>query len=333
MTKKSYLKLKVAFTSILLALVFALSFTLSIFSTKANADTRTVCEDNEYYSETTYFLTESAYNKHLKKIGAEETLKKNEQFVLSASKKVCVQETTDEQGKVIDSHPLKKAELEQLAQKRSAETDNGDSDTPNGPAKIPKNIYDQIIITDGGGAYYETLKSKSSDQYFLTIEFVIGQDTLTKEYRLAGKSVWQSITEFDTKKVPESSAFDYVGITWGGNGNLVSENYFTHGIYSNNSDMHISTKLDNPERGYVWQFQEKLNGYPMNYGTFYAYVNSVNKEFTNTTTANMTYIHTYNETTGTVSFNIGTDGASLGLSFSATKDYWDIQVGLYGLQY
>ena len=77
MTKKNNLKLKVAFASISLALVFVLTLVLSLFITKANADTYTVYDDGEYYSETTYYLTKNAYNKHLEETEATTADKKS----------------------------------------------------------------------------------------------------------------------------------------------------------------------------------------------------------------------------------------------------------------
>lgn len=64
--KSKFLNFIFAILTVALTFAFVLTIVLSVSYTKAEAETYTVYEDDGYYAETTYYLTEKAYKKHLK---------------------------------------------------------------------------------------------------------------------------------------------------------------------------------------------------------------------------------------------------------------------------
>lgn len=104
--------------------------------------------DDGYFSQTTYYKTEEAYEEHLKaaypeqkqyrtvssKLTADE--EDDEQFVMGAVKSVWVAEEYDEDGNVTESHLMSKEEMD----------DNGIPISPNSASPNPS--YD---FNDGGG--------------------------------------------------------------------------------------------------------------------------------------------------------------------------------------
>ncbi|MDE5722418.1 MAG: hypothetical protein K2I30_06770 [Clostridia bacterium] len=91
---------RVAPLSIALNTLFVIIFTFAYRNDLKPLDSYTVCSDDEYYSETTYYLTEELFNQRNgqnqksatgKKLAAED----KGEFVLAAEKKVWVAETYD----------------------------------------------------------------------------------------------------------------------------------------------------------------------------------------------------------------------------------------------
>lgn len=113
-------------TSVILSLIFAFAVSISFIAINNKKDVFTVCNDDEYYSETTYFLNEKEYEKYLRETGTERDGEKSaakraasaeqdgEIFVQAAVKKVWVAEAKDDSGNVVNSRLMKKAEIDKI---------------------------------------------------------------------------------------------------------------------------------------------------------------------------------------------------------------------------
>ncbi len=111
--------------SICVALIFIIALALCLTSpfkeVYALPETYTVCEDDGYYSETTYYLNENAYMCSLQKSNSDSVPAKadnpEKKFVVSANKRVWVSETVDENGYILDNHLLNRQEIENVQSK------------------------------------------------------------------------------------------------------------------------------------------------------------------------------------------------------------------------
>lgn len=337
MTKKNNLKLKVAFASISLALVFVLTLVLSLFITKANADTYTVYDDGEYYSETTYYLTKNAYNKHLEETEATTADKKSvtksavsaegndSKFVIATAKKICVLETKDEAGNIIENRPLKKAEIERLTLEEDKESHTQiKSTTALGIGGFdPADPYDP----------YSLIGKDNESIFYLTIELSVTQNNKTLEYTASGTSRWTAVSHKPATEIPEERYFDYIGLTWGGEKNIHSTSFYTYAKYLDGTDLPVSRKISDSTTGYVWQFYEKYNNSPMDYAVTSVNLKRDDERKNETTNVRMTYIHTYEEVNGSLSFSVNANGAAASISFSTIQNNWQIEVDVYGIKY
>lgn len=326
--------------SIIITLVFSLTLVLSLFGTKANADTYTVYDDGEYYSETTYYLTKSAYNKYLKETGDTTDGRKSvtksavsaedneSEFVVAATKKLYIYEAADENGIVIDSRPLNKTEINQYIIDDTFDKNEG-----------KKSKATAIIPPPSGGGNvefeepYDFLGKDSTTIYGLTIVLTVKYEYATGLYIVSGTAKWNYNVGSD-KETVESTAMDFIGLTWGGDKAFRAQTQYVYGEYYNNSEeISFSKRTSDSYTGFVWQFEDMSGNNPMNYAVSTVGLNRIKDKSGNEANAKLTYIHTYKDVSGSISLKLGTDGLAAEVLFSAQEKYWQIEVDVPGLKY
>lgn len=294
----------------------------------------TVCSDDGYYSETTYYRTEEAFERaqegesgggavQVRSIGTGGTAAQEElegEFVSAATKTVWVSETVHESGAVLDSHLMTKAEIEEAEKKHDSH--------------LTLNMTPKEIAVG-----YER-----QDFYRLTMDFSVTKESFGTDkytYYLEGWVWWEA--GFDWFQVAEKSAeetyFDYLAFTWGGDGALYKTDDSSEGTYFNGKSVSIGKKLDEPSTGVLWQFHEK-DGYlgkELQTSTFTATLD-YDKPFQNKKAqSKMIYVHTYERAIGTINFSAGIDSdgvsAAAGLTINTTQDNWQLETAIIGLEY
>ena len=334
--KKSIFSAVMSFCILILLFTFALIIAIPFLSIKPKAETYMECTDEEYYSETTYYLTEKSYKKHLKET-ANESNRKNAakaktssdgEFVIAATKTLNVYEMSDKDGNIIESYLLSKTEKEERLIKKSFDDNNANS------MYGFSNKYDPIKDLEGGGLPETTVGKDKESLYYLTIELKVTYNAETGLYKVDGTSNWENKYTDNKALSPESTSFDYIGLTWGGNGALCVNNDLTYGKYYNDGgEIAFSKRISDSYRGYVWQFNEKNSIYPMHFAYTTVYLRKTGENQKKETNAKMTYIHTYKKISGSVSLQIGTNGVAAGISFSTTENNWQIEIDVPKITY
>lgn len=283
--------------------------------------------DDGYFSQTTYYNTEEAYEEHLKAaypeqkqyraVSSELTADEedDEQFVMGAVKSVWVAEEYDEDGNVTESHLMSKEEMD----------DNGIPISPNSASPNPS--YD---FNDGGGIGGELYGEDSTTFHRLTIDAIVLYNDFFESYYVRASAHWKAeFVLFQDSKTAEHKYLDYFGITWGGNGALEAvSNSFT-GIYHPDGngvtqEVTYAKAYSDYTLGCVWEFNEKSStfGKELNIATITAQIERC-KPIETPTSIRVTYIHTYSKLDGslTVGANTG-DGFEGAVSISTEKGNW-----------
>lgn len=324
--------------SILSIIVFASSFVIPVNGFKAKVDTYTEYSDEDYYSETTYYLTKTAYKQHLKEEeGISNTNTKsltkyetvnddaNDEFVIAASKKIFVLESADENGEVNESRPLKKAEIDQLVGIDASDNNDKEKSTIHAVSEIEPGTWDEPEVLIG---------KDTTSIYYLTIQLSVVRETDTNLYKVSGTAKWKNAIDEPDEQTVEATSLDYIGLTWGGNGALCANYQYTYGVYWYNSEeVAFSKKISDSYSGFVWQFKEMNLLNPMNYAVTIVKLRQVYPKVGKETNAKMTYIHTYNQISGSLSLSIGTNEAAAGVTFSASENYWQVEIDVPKITY
>lgn len=327
--------------SLLIISVLVTSLFLPALGAKETADTFTVYEDGEYYTETTYYRTKEAYKRYLKSTADNsDKSRKNlarltavsddpdKEFVITATKSVCVLEEYNEDSEVEESRPLKKDEIEQLFEIEAPK------DSGNGKSAAIRELPPIITIPD-----LEPRSLIGKDRtilYCLTIEMSVIVDNKTGEYEVSGTSKWQNESSFNHATVGEKWSLDYIGLTWGGNGSLCATKQYTYAqCWDNNEEIPISKRVSDSYAGFVWAFHEVIGYTHMNFAVTSVKLKTVGEKQGKETSAKLTYIHTYTaiEVGGSLSLTIGANGLAGGVVFSTTGKYWQIQIDVPGIKF
>lgn len=170
----------------------------------------------------------------------------------------------------------------------------------------------------------------------LSIYLVVYKDS-SRNYYAYGTANWENGIYSGGVNGP-SSGYDFLAITWGGGGELKnssSSDRSISGIYQyNQGSISFSRAQSDTYCGYCWQFNEKKGAYFADYIDCYA---KLNKTYTTyrgkETNIRLTYIHTYQEAVGTISFEGGTSGAAAGVSLSSCNKQWQIEIDVPGIYY
>lgn len=295
--------------------VLALSLSLAVKS--AGADTYTVYADEDYYSESTYFTTESSFNSYLQASSctavfseATETLSNDIEFASAVAQSMWVYETEDESGLVKESRLLSKAEVDEIGNDNASINLLSSSETEIG--------------------------SDTESYYKLTIVLEVTHNLTGGYYSVVGTATWAKILSASTKKSAEENFLDYIGLTWGGNGAFKASSYSASGKYYNGKTATMTRSISDAYSGYVWQFYEKSGylGKELENATVQANISLIGAEQGKETNAKLTYIHTYGTTDSSVSISLSSNGGlAAGLSFSSSIKSWQIQIDVSGIPY
>lgn len=310
-TKREFIALKVI--ALTLSLLVLAGIALYCFTTRPG--TYTVYADDGYYSETTYYLTEAAYERGVP-LDERISLGEENDFALAVQKDVWVYESTDENGVVTESRLLGKEEAEQ-AEAVFADT------------AIVQNAEDTTLIDEDSESWYR-----------LSTYFYVSNNNLDG-YTLHGAVSWQNLlaAAWETEKAAEEENADYLCLSWGGGESLYKESDSASATYYNNQEVEISKCIDETREGVIWQFHEKSGwlGKELKQGDFYVNLVREYASMGRLAQAQMTYVHTYKNYEGVISLEAGIKdgGVSLaaGVSLSKEDHQWQIQMGLECLEY
>lgn len=275
------------------------------YATADVTDCYTVCEEDGYYSETTYFLTEEAYTD----IGnASADSSDGEEFVSATRKRVWVCEFYSEADETTESQLLSKSEVDEIESE-----------------------------ADGVAAAASTLVGSDSESfYYLDIDMAVYYNTGSETYSVTGDASWQKVWTWNSMKAAEEDICDYIGITWGGAGTLCATSKSISGYYYNSKAVSFSRKISDSYAGYVWQFNEKSGylGKELESATANVTLEKDGELLGKTTNVKMTYIHTYSDFSGSVSLSADSDGtAAASVSLSQSTDSWQIEIDVAGISY
>ena len=279
----------------------------------------TVCSDDGYYSETTYYRTEAAFERaqekegqggavQVRSIGTGGAAAQKEaegEFVSAATKTVWVSETVHESGAVLDSHLMTKAEIEEAEKE-----DKNDVSTKS------------------------LVESEKEEQYCLDITITLYE--YSENYRIYGYANWENVLSANPEHTAEEKHMDFMGVTWGGNGSLISRMATFSVLYYNGKIGQSSKCLSDSTKGFVWQFHEKTGwmGKEMEQGKATIYLNKADEPKGRTTCARLYYIHTYDVFDFNFGFEVNTNGdAAVGLTIGKLEKSWKIEVDALGLLY
>lgn len=321
--QKTFFK-RVALLSFALITLFVIMFVSAYHSDLKPLDSFTMCSDGDYYSETTYYLTEELFNQRngqnqKSAAGKKLTAEDKGEFVLAAEKKVWVAEKYNGDGNPKDSRLLKKSEVE--AYKRDSLNENSDT---------LRTSATHSLGTDKESYYALSI--------MLTADYYADSDW----YKVSGFSMWEkNYSSNDNKYIAEKGYEDYVGFTWGGEGTIQGSDYNMRGYFSDfvnnqsyNKPLSVSRCLTNSFSGVVWQFIEKnQDGKSLTQGSSYVTLTKVGELQNKMTSVRFTYIHTYDIVKGTVSINVGAGGLAGGISLSSAEKQWQIEIDLSGIEY
>lgn len=170
----------------------------------------------------------------------------------------------------------------------------------------------------------------------LSIYLVVYKDN-NKNYYAYGTADWENGIYFGGENGP-SEGYDFIALTWGGDGELKlassSELSFSGRYQYNQGEIEASRANSDSYSGYCWQFNEKKGNYFADYidcsvKLTKTYSTSRGRE----TNILLTYIHTYEDAQGSISFDAGTSGAAAGVSIANVDRQWQISVEVPGIDY
>lgn len=214
---------------------------------RPQADSYTVEYNDGYYSQTTYYLTEEAYNEHLDKTSAKTGLNSagatksaaaakvntspssgdDGEFVMAAAKTVWVAEKFDENGNVTASELLTKEQMD----------DYGIS-----PMGLINNKFNQDSLFGGGGGGGYPDEEIGTIQYktaCLTIDLTVTYNDYTKLFTAKSNANWEENWTLPWEGSGEAESFveDYMALTWGGERTLEAQSHLVSGKYYSGTDV------------------------------------------------------------------------------------------------
>lgn len=277
-----------------------------------NERTVTITDDEEYYSQTVYFRNEedfcaernksSANGLNAKaKVNSGALPKKTDgKFVIGARKRVWVEEVYYG-GETVGSRLLRSEEIES------------------------NNV-----------STYGYLGDASESKFSLDIDMYVIYEPREEYYYVAGNAYWNSQAVTNSEKNPENSSDDFMGLTWGGDGELKVVDRSFEGEYRDGTAISASTKISDTYAGYCWQFREKTGfwGSAMRDATCDVVLKKTYQELKyKETNAKFTYIHTYNNIKPSVSISLSGNGLAGSIILSQDKNTWQMQIDVPALIY
>lgn len=339
-------------TALIICVAMVVGILLAAFSFRPEAESYTVSSDVGYYSETTYYLTENAYNKFLKEQKAElqanapsqntrkascsltspaEYNMNGYEFVSATVQNVWVDETIDSEGRVVDSKLMTKAEIDAYnqisTQKQSTTT-----------------VSNNSVNTYSSSA--DELGRDETSKYRLTIQLIALYDDTNNVYYAVGYATWKSelVWFWQGEEAAEEGYPDLMSITWGGSKTIEATSYSISGYYYNDNPVTFTKLKSDSYEGYVWEFHEKTGflGKEME-NALAAILLSPTENIGKSTNIKLTYVHTYDETDITeadISFEVGYNSnnvldasAAVQLKLETTTNTWSIEIDVPGIVY
>ena len=302
--------------------------------------TYTVYEDDGYYSETTYYRTEQAFERAMAELeqkeaegtvqtrslnvgGEAQAQQPRGEFVAAAVKSVWVYEQTDENGNVFESRLLTKQEVEQAEEKLQALQEDEQEIVARGK------VYDQSVFFVRLDLTF-TIYREDSDH-----------DDVSYAYVLEATASWDNLLAavWEQSKAAEEAHVDYAAFTWGGEGALKRTLYSDTGYYYNGKETSISVCQEEQNKGIMWQFHEKSGvfGKEMEYARFTTNLDRKYPLQGKKAQAKFTYVHTFNDYAASIGFSAGVKNQAFSgaadISLSSAKDNWQIVLFFDELEY
>lgn len=176
----------------------------------------------------------------------------------------------------------------------------------------------------------------SAPNRYLSLYLVVYRDA-NYRYRAYGTADWKNgIYGGSSNPESPSSGYDCMGFTWGGNGELKQTSSSASGQYQfGQGSITTSKAASKSYSGVAWNFNEQ------NSFSFYAdyidcevalaktYSTVKNKE----TEVRLSYVHTYEDVSTSVSIGGGTSVTLPTISVSGTSKQWTIEVSVPGVKY
>lgn len=317
-TKKKAIKLAiVAVTALVAVNAAAMSFTYNAF-----ADSYTVYSNDEYYSETTYIYSDSAYKDYNKQYGIDTQANseiysshnltsdniQNKEFVAAVSKNIWVSEST---------------------QKSQLMTYNDINTLNQGQTPTTTNTSDPV----------DEIGNESTTYHRLTIQLCLYREDINGYYFIITNSSWKAewVWAWQNAESAEEFSDDYICISWGGNKQIEAIFDVADGNYYGGQEINVRKELSDSKAGYVWRFRE-ISGYLGKEAEKIMAAVMLNPEtnYNLDTNVKLTYIHTYNQIdlSGKISLTFGKNiEAAAEVAIDVTENNWQIQLDTYGLIY
>ena len=339
-------KRAVRITAATLAAALIFGTVAALAAIKPEPDSYTVYADDGYYSETTYYLTEEAYNEHSAEnapattqtrstkqaMSSSQTENDDEQFVVAAEKTVWVEEISDENGALLESKLLSKQEIQDIKyfyDKNKTETVKEETPKIIKPVKAGINTLPE-----------EEIGSENQSYYNFTMTAIVRYNNLLNLYYATTTFSWQDTFTFifDISKQAETQFRDCVAITWGGDENFVAQEHRIQGTYYDNSAMEYIQCDAEPTLGYAWEFHEQKNVFEGNKelkeGIASVTLKKKSSDYKNKQArVKFTYLHTYGALFGEIKVGIDKNGLEGALTITGSEDYWNMEIAIYGLNY
>lgn len=176
----------------------------------------------------------------------------------------------------------------------------------------------------------------SESKFCLDIDMYVIYEPREEYYYVAGNAYWNSQAVTNSEKNPENSSDDFMGMTWGGAGELKVVDRSFEGEYRDGTAISASTKISDTYAGYCWQFREKTGLWEtsMRDATCDVVLKKTYQELKyKETNAKFTYIHTYNKVKPSVSISLSANGLAASIILSQEKDTWQLQIDVPALIY
>lgn len=302
--------------------------------------TYTVYEDDGYYSETTYYRTEQAFERAMAELeqkeaegsvrthslnagGEAQAQQPRGEFVSAAVKSVWVYEQTDENGNVFESRLLTKQEVEQAEEKLQELQEDEQEIVARGQVFDQDESFERLDLTF-------TIYRENSDH-----------DNASYAYVLDATASWDNLLAavWEQSKAAEEAHVDYAAFTWGGEGALKRTLYSDMGYYYNGAETPISVCDEDQDVGIMWQFHEKsgLFGKEMEFARFTANLDRQYPLQEKKAQCKFTYVHTFNAYAASIKFSAGVESGDFSgaadVSLSSEKDNWKIVLFFDELEY
>jgi len=324
---RKFEKTAVALCATVLSLLLLWTVVGAFFGTKPqNAlDTYTVCDDKEYYSETTYYLTEAAYlnqgqnaasSSRSARLTASAYTDDGTEFVYAATKNVWVEETKTD-GVITDSRRMKKCEIDELeSQSAMLQSDDGTVDT----------------------SATELKGEETTSHYKLTLYTRVSYVPYTRLYLVKSKAMWEQklVWAWETDTSAEEDKDDCLSITWGG-GELEGRVVFDMaGNYYKGQELDAARSQSDSYSGYLWKFREKSGYLGSELEQCYVTINMIrpDKNFDMHTSVKTTYVHTWGSFKGEFSIEANSEPElAATLKISEATDSWQIQIDVPDIDY